>query len=80
MKTVGAFEAKTHLSRLLEEVEAGEEVLITRHGRHVARLVPVTPSADQQRRDAVARLRRFRLGKRLDGISVQELRDQGRKR
>lgn len=39
--TVGAFEAKTHLSELLARVEGGEEVTITKHGRPVARLVPV---------------------------------------
>jgi prevent-host-death family protein len=39
--TVGAFEAKTHLSELLQRVEAGEQVTITKHGRPVARLVPV---------------------------------------
>jgi prevent-host-death family protein len=80
MKCVGAFEAKTHLSRLLEEVEGGEEVLITRHGRAVARLVPVEPPADQQRLDAISRLRQFRVGKTLGNISLQELRDAGRKR
>lgn len=41
MDSVGAFEAKTHLSALLDRVERGEEVTITRHGRPVARLVPV---------------------------------------
>ncbi len=45
MKTVGVHEAKTHLSRLLEKVEAGEEVIIARSGRPVARLVPLRPSA-----------------------------------
>jgi prevent-host-death family protein len=40
--TVGAFEAKTHLSELLARVEGGEEVMITKHGRPVARLVPVS--------------------------------------
>ena len=40
--TVGAFEAKTHLSELLARVEEGEEVTITKHGRPVARLVPVS--------------------------------------
>ena len=40
--TVGAFEAKTHLSELLARVEGGEEVTITKHGRPVARLVPVS--------------------------------------
>ena len=41
MRTVGTFEAKAHLSALLERVERGEEITITRHGRAVARLVPV---------------------------------------
>lgn len=39
--TVGAFEAKTHLSSLLQRVESGEVVTITKHGRPVARLVPI---------------------------------------
>ena len=76
MKTVGAFEAKTHLSRLWEEVEGGEEVLITRHGREVARLVPPRPNAAEARRQAVERLREFRRGKRLNGVTIQELRDE----
>ena len=80
MKCVGAFEAKTHLSKLLEEVEAGEQVLITRHGRAVARLLPVEPAADQQRAEAVARLRIFRTGKQLNGLTLQGLRDEGRQR
>ena len=42
MKTVGAFEAKTHFSQLLERAEKGEEILITRRGKPVARLVPVS--------------------------------------
>lgn len=42
--TVGAFEAKTHLSELLTRVESGEQITITKHGRPVARLVPITDS------------------------------------
>jgi prevent-host-death family protein len=41
MKMVNIYEAKTHLSRLVEEVEAGGEVVIARSGRPVARLVPL---------------------------------------
>jgi prevent-host-death family protein len=41
IKEVGAFEAKTHLSRLLDEVEQGNSIYITRHGKRVARLLPV---------------------------------------
>jgi prevent-host-death family protein len=61
MKHVGIFEAKTHLSSLLDEVEKGGEITITRHGKPVAKLVRTTdePSADviAQRRAAIARLR-----------------------
>lgn len=47
-KSVGVHEAKTHLSRLLDDVLAGEEVLITRRDRVVARLVPPAPAADRR--------------------------------
>lgn len=43
MKTVNIHEAKTHLSRLIEEVAAGNEVIIARNGRPVAHLVPIAP-------------------------------------
>ena len=41
IKEVGAFEAKTHLSRLLDEVEKGERIYITRHGKRIAELAPL---------------------------------------
>jgi prevent-host-death family protein len=44
MEPVSVYDAKTHLSRLLDAVEAGEEVVITRNGRPVARLVPAVPA------------------------------------
>jgi prevent-host-death family protein len=43
LDTVNVHEAKTHLSRLLERVERGEEIVIARSGRPVARLVPLEP-------------------------------------
>lgn len=49
MRTVNVHEAKTHLSRLLEAVEAGEEIVIARSGKPIARLVAVG-RADQPRR------------------------------
>jgi prevent-host-death family protein len=45
VKTVNIHEAKTHLSRLVEQVEAGQEVTIARNGRPVAKLVPLTRDA-----------------------------------
>ena len=48
MTDVNVHEAKTHLSRLLVRVEAGEEILISRAGRPVARLVPVRRAAGRR--------------------------------
>lgn len=79
MITVGAFEAKTHLSALLERVSQGEEVVITRHGNAIARLVPAAV-ADRSRVDqAIAKLKALRAGCTLGGLSWKELRDQGRR-
>lgn len=58
MKEFGAFEAKNKLSALLDRVEKGEEITITRHGRPVARLVPATEQIDQTQ--ALAALQRMR--------------------
>ena len=61
MKQVGIFEAKTHLSALLDEVEKGGEVTITRHGKPVAKLVQATaefsPEEIERRRQAIKRIR-----------------------
>jgi len=80
MKTVGSYEAKTHLPRLLEEVERGAEITITRHGKAVARLVPVTERVDERRLKAtVAGLKRFRRGRRLGGSTIKEIIEEGRR-
>lgn len=79
MITVGAFEAKTHLSSLLERVAQGEEIIITRHGKPLARLIPVNV-ADRSRIDsAIAKLKVLRKNCTLDDISWQTLRDEGRR-
>ena len=79
MITVGAFEAKTHLSSLLEQVMAGEEILITKHGKPVARLIPEVSANKSKIDDAISRLKSVRKGVRLDGLSWQELRNEGRR-
>jgi prevent-host-death family protein len=80
MITVGAFEAKTKLSSLLDKVEAGEEVVITRHGKPVARLVqPIDARRKMTGKELVARMRERRKGTSLDGITIKELIDEGRK-
>jgi prevent-host-death family protein len=54
MRTVNIHEAKTHLSRLVEEVEAGQEILIARAGKPVARLAPLAKAAKRRRPGAMA--------------------------
>lgn len=79
MRSVGAFEAKTHLAALLDAVSAGEQITITRHGRPVARLVPPDGEPPSSVADTIERLRRFSAGQSLGGLSIAELRDQGRR-
>ncbi len=79
MITLGAFEAKTHLSSLLERVAQGEEIVITRHGKPLARLIPVAV-ADNSRVDlAISKLKVLRKGCTLNGLPWQTLRDEGRR-
>ena len=78
MITVGAFEAKTHLSALLDKVAAGEEVVITKHGKPVARLVSAREIDRARVNEAVEKLKALRKGTSLGGISWKALRDEGR--
>ena len=82
MAEFGAFEAKNRLGHLLDLVERGEEVTITRHGREVARLVPAKPSRDREvARAALERIRsradQARLGV-FDWSEWKDYRDEGR--
>ncbi len=78
MITVGAFEAKTRLSALLDRVAAGEEVVITKHGKPVARLVAERHADRTRVREAFEKLKALRKGTTLGGLSWKELRDEGR--
>lgn len=80
MAEVTAYEAKTHLPRLLRAVERGESVTITRHGKPVARLVPVEDQRRAEVAEAIERIKRARA--RRPKVSVEEIlsaRDEGRK-
>jgi prevent-host-death family protein len=79
MRTVGAYEAKTHLPRLLDEVERGERITITKHGRPVAVLVPPGIGGATDAHVLLQRIRELRRGNRLNGLSIRELVDDGRK-
>lgn len=81
--SIGAFEAKTHFSELLARAEQGEEILITRRGQPVARLVPARAGHDVEKARAVAkRLRAWAKKAALGSLSWDEwksYRDEGRR-
>jgi prevent-host-death family protein len=85
MQTVGAFEAKNTLGSLLDRVEAGEEILITRHGKPAARLVPdhgITAAQVERARAAAERIRLRAEARKTGPFDWEEwkaYRDEGRK-
>lgn len=79
MREIGAFEAKSKLGQLLDWVEAGEEIVITRRGKAVAKLVAPSPGIDrEQARGAAARIRARRRGITLGGVKIEDLINEGR--
>ena len=82
MQEIGAFEAKNTLGSLLDRVERGEEIVITRHGKPVARLVASVHGVDRERAKAAAehiRTRAERLSsERYDWKALKIDRDEGR--
>jgi len=79
MQTVGAFEAKTHLSALLARVAKGERFTLTRHGIPVALLVPLEPSAKPEREAVLRALEAFGQGRSLKGMTIRGLIEDGRR-
>jgi prevent-host-death family protein len=83
MQEIGAFEAKNTLGSLLDRAENGEEIVITRRGKPVARLVPANPGFDREKaRAAVQELMELRTklkGPPLTWEEIKALRDEGRR-
>lgn len=81
MVEVGAFEAKNTLGALLDRVQGGEEIVITRHGKAVARLVPNTGRIDSaQAKSALSRIRERAKAAKIpfSWSELKEDRDRGR--
>lgn len=79
MRQVGSFEAKNKLSSLLDQVERGAEIVITRRGKPVAKLVPAVPGFDREKaRRAAEGLREISKGLRLHGLKIKDLINEGR--
>jgi prevent-host-death family protein len=80
MKHVQAAAAKTHFSELLDRVERGETIIITRHGKPIARLGPSEGERQMDTREAIAKIKEMR--KHAGRATVEEIlawRDEGRK-
>jgi len=81
MREIQASEAKAHLAQLLDDVERGETLVITRHGRPIARIVPEVDRRQEEVDKAIAGIRE--LQKRTGRITIEDLlsaREEGRKR
>ncbi|MBX3399459.1 MAG: type II toxin-antitoxin system prevent-host-death family antitoxin [Gemmataceae bacterium] len=77
---IGAIEAKADFARLLDRVEGGEEFTISRSGHPVARLVPaMVRRSPNDRREAIEKMRQLAARHKLNGISIRELIEEGRK-
>lgn len=80
MQTIQASEAKTHFLRILDDVERGESVIITRHGKRVARIEPEREFDAERAEQAFERIKELR--KRVLPMTVEEIlsaRDEGRR-
>jgi prevent-host-death family protein len=79
MHTVGSYEAKTHLPRLLDKVARGQTIVITKRGVPVAKLVPVREERRRSKREVVEALKEYqRTAPPLEGLSSKELIVEGR--
>ena len=79
MFEIALYEAKNRLSGLLDEVATGKQITITRHGKAVAKLVPVDNGFDRAKAIQAAKtLFEIRKGATLSGLSIKELVNEGR--
>ena len=79
METIGAYEAKTHLPKLLERVSKGERITITKHGIPVAVLQPPINLRKMEPKMVIAQLREFRNKHTLGGLSIRDMIEKGRR-
>ncbi|MHB8433471.1 MAG: type II toxin-antitoxin system Phd/YefM family antitoxin [Candidatus Tyrphobacter sp.] len=80
MKQIGAYEAKSHFSQILDDVAAGETVTVTRNGRPVARIVPIESGADRVTRLlGESRALRERINGRFIAEELKDMAREGRR-
>jgi len=79
MRTIGAFEAKTHLSEILEKAAQGEETLITRRGIPIAKIIPIEKDSPNVKSNLLQEFKQLRKKLALGNLYWRDLRDEGRK-
>ena len=79
MSEVGAFEAKTHLPKLLRRVQQGERFVITKHKHPVAELIPFRQPDRERVRAAIEGLKEFQQTHGLEGLTVRQMIEEGRR-
>ena len=79
MTTVGSYEAKTHLPKLLQRVANGESITITKHGVPVAVLVPANGRTRRAAKEVIEEIKQLRKGRQLRGLSLRKLIEEGRR-
>ena len=79
MATVGSYEAKTRLPELLRRTAKGEQITITKHGVSVAVLMPAGSFKKRDARTLIQEIREFRKAHTLQGVSLREMIDEGRR-
>ncbi len=78
MPEIGAYEAKTRFSEILRRVEKGERFVITRHGRPVAVLEPVSPARRRDVKEVIRDILEFGQKHSLGGLKIKDLIEEGR--
>lgn len=79
MKSIGAYEAKTHLPELLARVAKGEKITITKHGVPVATLQPTDAAKKIPVREIIDQMKRFRRQHRLGELTIRDMIEEGRR-
>lgn len=81
MKSVGAYEAKTHLPSLLSEVEKGQSIIITKRGKVIAKIVPASDTEQRDVKEVITEFRAYsqRQSRTLGDMPIREMIDEGRR-
>ena len=79
MRTIGSYELKTHLADILDAVEDGQTVIVTRRGKAIARISPNAQEKQERVAQAVAGLQRFPRTRLPRGVTIRDLIAEGRK-